>query len=100
MAAFSVDATVTRPAPLDTPIVTEGMWLPEQTLDQPLVGDLTRTSMHRTFCLDRSIGVVPRGTVIAAPEERGGTTRRWIVDGPQREEHDLVRVWVLLDERQ
>ena len=93
--AFSVAATVTRPAPDDTPIVTEGVWLPEQTSELLGGTEMRRQDMRRIFCLDRSIGAVPRGTRIAASEELGGTVKTWVVEGPDREEHDLLRVVVL-----
>lgn len=99
LAAFSVAATVTRPQPNDTPITTEGIWLPEQTVDRPGGSEFTRASRERVFCLDRSIGRLPTGTVIEAAEESGGTVRRWIVDGVDREEHDLIRVLVVNDDR-
>ena len=94
--AFGVPVTVTRPAPEDTPIETEGVWHAPMTDQVPTGLDLTRADPQRVMALRRdAVPTVPRGTVLAAPETIGGPVALWRLDGVARWEIDLVRVPVV-----
>ena len=99
--AFGVAATVTRPAPDDEPIVTEGIWVPLGTMDMPEGGDWQRIEGLRCLAFDvDAVPTLPRGTLIDAPERKGGTVRTWIVDGaaqPHGIDADQVKVIVRLN---
>jgi len=85
LAAHGVSATVTRPAPDDTPVSTTGIWY-TQPLDEtrPFGTDFQR----------RDLSTLPRGTTIVAPETIGGTDKTWVVDGLERVEADTWRAIV------
>lgn len=94
--AFGVPATVTRPAPDDTPIETTGVWVPPLTVDSPSGLQTKRREPLRIFALPRAdVPTVPTGTVIEAPEVLDGPVRTWRVDGFDRYEFDLTRVLVV-----
>jgi len=90
-----VTATVTRPAPDDTPVSTTGIWSPfsPQQDDQPVGTDFRRREPRRVMALPRAdLTNVPRGTSVVAPESPGGTDKTWVVDGLERVEADTWRV--------
>lgn len=96
-AAFGVTATVTRPAPDDTPIATTLIWLTPQTEDAP-VGTFVRREARRVVALLTSeVPTCPLGTAVVAPDETGGTARGWRVDGFVLAEAEHVRVSVVED---
>jgi len=97
-AVMGVPATVTRPAPDDTPIATSLIWLtPDATL--PTGGELQRRSRRKIASLSRrDVPTVPRGTVIVAPEFLGGPLHTWREDGTESVKLDEVRVWMILDD--
>lgn len=84
-ASFSVlgvPATVTRPAPDDTPIATTGIWQSPLEEDAPFGTDLNRREPRRVLALRRdSVPTLPRGTRVLAPEKPGGANKAWSVDG-------------------
>lgn len=92
-----VPATVTRPAPFDTtPIETRIIWRSNQTEALPGGFDLQRAEPRRVAVLSRSeVPAVPRMTRIEAPEKMGGTAVAWQVDATDREEADVVHVYVI-----
>jgi hypothetical protein len=96
--AFGVPATVTRPAPNDTPIDTTALWIAPLPQDVPLGGgEFTRQEPRRVLALPLSeVPTVPTKTLIEAPEALGLPTQTWIVDSIDRIEYDHVRVMVLL----
>lgn len=98
--AFAVDATVTRPAPDDEPIETEGaIWLPLRTEDVPVGSEFTRRESLRVLSLPKAdVPTVPTGTEILAQEVKGGPVLGWRVDGMLHPEVDDHRVIVLRDE--
>lgn len=98
--AFAVDATVTRPAPNDEPIETEGLvWLPLRTEDVPMGAELTRRESIRVASLPKAdVPTAPRHTEILAPEYKGGPILGWRVDGTLHPEVDDIRVIVSRDE--
>jgi len=80
MDAFGVPATVTRPAPDNTPISTDGFWLTEMD-EQETFGQVGRRQPRKVFVLTKSVvPTAPRGTTIAAPELLGGPVLNWTVD--------------------
>lgn len=85
--AHGVPATVTRPMPDETPIVTRGIWM-TPGLSRPFTeaypGDfnLQRREPERVIVLRRAeVPSLPRGTRIDAPEQSGGAIKAWRVDG-------------------
>ncbi len=97
-------ATVTRPAPNDTPIVTTAVWVPSMGTgaDQFTVAEIDshgveimRTVRRRVIALRvDEVPAAPVGTLILAPEALGETAQRWLVDEIGYVENDLVRVFV------
>lgn len=102
---FAVDATVTRPAPDDTPIETlraDGgglLWLTPNTEEAPASLTFNRREARRVAALvKRDVPTCPLGTAIQAPDERGGVDRGWRVDGFVLDEAEHLRVSVVEDE--
>ena len=94
---LGVPATVTRPSPDDTPIVTTGIWT-TAPLDEsrPFGVDFQRSDPRRVLALPRrTIATVPRGTEISAPETPDGAVLTWVVDGLDKVDGDTVRVIVV-----
>lgn len=80
--AFGVAATVTRPAPNQAPIATTGVWVPLDSVRVPEGSPWTREEQLRCMAFDvDEVPTLPRGSLISAPERRGGTAQTWIVDG-------------------
>lgn len=94
-----VAATVTRPAPDNTPVVTTGIWLSPPLEEPRAVGtDFQRREPRKVLALPRNVlSKVPRGTTVVAPEAIGGANKTWRVDGYDRVEGDHYRVIVVLD---
>jgi len=88
---WGVPATVTRPAPDNTPVETRGIWTSELDERRPFGTDFQRREPRRVLVLPRafaspdgtvaSLPTLPRGTSITALDCLGGTSRTWIVDG-------------------
>lgn len=96
VATFGVPATVTRPAPHQTPIPTSAIWVSPTIEDVPPGLDIRRVSDIKVLWLPLAdVPTVPRGTLIVAPEEGGATEKTWRVDGHSRREYDGVRVIVM-----
>jgi hypothetical protein len=94
--AFGVPATVTRPAPEDTPIETTGVWVSPTLMEMPVGMDLQRAERRRIFSLRRdAVPTVPRGTLIEAPERESDAVLRWRVNGIEMADADHVRVIVI-----
>ncbi len=91
-------ATVTRPFPDDTPIVTRVVWVLPSTDAVPLGADFQRQDVRRVVALRRDeVPTVPTRTIVVAPETAGGADQRWRVEGPERMEADHGRYVVVLD---
>lgn len=94
--AFGVSATVTRPAPDDTPIETTIIWLTPPTEDVPTGASHQRRDAIQMLAIPRSaVPTVPRGTQVAVPGPLGGDVLTWRVDATDRVEADHVRVIVM-----
>ena len=94
--AFGVPATVTRPAPDDTPIETVGIWMAPLTLDEPAGSAFARRETIRVFALSKAtVPRLPRGTLIEAPESYGDTVMTWKVDGIDQADTDHIRALVI-----
>ena len=77
LSAHGVAATVTRPAPDDTPVETTVIWLTPKE-DQPGGSDFARLDPQRVLAIPRAdLSTMPRGTTIAAAEADGGATKTW-----------------------
>lgn len=78
-----VAATVTRPSPDDTPVITQGVWLKELVEERPVGRDFQRREPRRLMVLPRNVlATLPRGTVIEAAEQAGVVeVKTWTVDG-------------------
>lgn len=94
--AFGVSATVTRPAPDDTPIPTTVAWRPPVTEGVPSGFEAQRRETYRVLVMPvADVPRVPNGTVIEAPEEDGGESKRWRVEQLDRLEPDSIHVQVI-----
>lgn len=91
---FGVPATVTPPG--GSPISTTAVWILPQTVEVPLDSEFQRAERRRILALRRDqVPAVPRGTVIAAPEVKGGAVLSWRVDGVDRLDAEEFRVLVI-----
>lgn len=87
--AHGVAATVTRPAPDNTPVSTTGIWVTSREDQQPFGADLLRREPRRVMALPRYaadgttvlLATMPRDTTVSAPEKLGGTAVTWTVTG-------------------
>lgn len=104
-AAFGVAATVTVPLlspdhdpPADFTVETTGVWMTPAEEAQPFGADFSRREPRRILAIPitSTLTTVPRGTLIEAADEPGGTTKTWRVDGLERSEPGLMRVIVVL----
>lgn len=95
--AFGVPVTITRPAPDQTPITTTGVWLRPLAPDLPVGREYQRQEPLRVLSLQRSaVTSLPVGTLIQAPEVRGGPTRLWRHEGlAEQAEADEWRALVI-----
>jgi len=93
----STPATVTRPAPDDTPITTRIIWVVPGSEAGPSGADFGRTDRRRIVAIRRDeVPTVPTGTRINAAEPPDTTLRDWITDGPLTPmDADHVRVFVI-----
>jgi hypothetical protein len=95
-ALMGVPATVTRPAPNDTPIETTIIWVDPATIDDPTAARFPRRERVRIAAVRReAVSEAPKGTSIEAAETQGGTPKNWIVDGTERVDTDQLRVKVI-----
>jgi hypothetical protein len=95
-ATLGVAATVTRPAPDDTPIETTAIWVTPTTQDVPGRPEYQRRDPIRVMALKHvDVPTVPKGTRIEAAERDGEDARTWRVDAVERVEADHVRVIVM-----
>lgn len=93
--AFGRPATVTRPAPDDTPVQTDIVWMTPATEDVP-GGPYQRRDPIRALSVSRAdVPTIPRNTVVQVAEQDGADVRTWRVDATERVEADHVRVIVL-----
>src|SRR5687768_3198209 len=78
-----VAATVTRPAPDETPIETRGIWVTSPLEEPRAFGtDFQRRAPRRVLALPVSaVPTLPRGTLVSAPDQSGGAVKVWRVDG-------------------
>jgi hypothetical protein len=95
LAVHGVSATVTRPAPDNTPVTLTGIWLvPFAEEEMPHGRDFPRREPRRLFAIPKSaLSGCPRNTLIVAAESRtGATSQTWRVDGFERSDADHWRV--------
>jgi hypothetical protein len=96
LSAFGVPATVTRPAPDDTPIDTTVAWVTSFADAMPGGQDFKRVERRRVLTLTRDdVPTAPKNTVIVAPERAGEDDRTWKVHSTEQEDADHIRVLVL-----
>lgn len=94
--AFGCPATVTRPAPDDTPISTTVVWMTPASPEMPTGGSFGRREAARSMAIAKSaVPALPRRTRIVAAELDGGATQTWEVDGTDLVEADCTRVLVV-----
>lgn len=81
--AFGLSATITRPTPDNTPVVTTGFWLAELQEDQPVGREFKKRDPRRVFVVPRNAALptAPSGSIVAAAEYEGGDVKSWKVDG-------------------
>lgn len=93
--AFSVPAVVTRPAPDNTPISTDAIWLQPEGDTSPFGRDLARSDARPILVLKKSaVPSCDRGTTISAPPADGDAAVNWRVDGYEDADSELIRVFV------
>lgn len=93
---FGLPATVTRPAPDDTPIITAGIWMTPLLRDEPSGSSFTRREQIRAFAVSKAtVPTLPRGTTILAAERDGDPVLGWIVDGIDHVDADHTRGLVM-----
>lgn len=96
LAVHGVPAVVTRPAPDNEPIETRGIWMTPETDGEPVGSTFQRREGIRAMALSRgAVPTIPRGTVVLAREVINSAVKRWLVDGVQREEPEIWRVFVI-----
>jgi hypothetical protein len=94
--AFGVPATVTLPAPDDTPIETVGIWLAPLMADEPTGSGFTRREPLHVFAVRKStVPRLPVGSRIDAPELAGGAVLTWLVDGIDQTDADHTRALLI-----
>jgi hypothetical protein len=83
LSAFGVPATVTRPAPNNTPLLTTGIWMSPTAESEPFGTDFQKLGTRKVFAVPRSAALssVPRGTIVVAAEMLGAALKTWRVDG-------------------
>jgi DNA mismatch repair protein MutH len=99
-AVLGVPVTIMRafPVPDEEPLETTGIWLTPLTQDVGLGSEFQRREPQRILAISRdAVALVPRGSIIMAPERAGEADRRWRVDGTERVEADHARVVVIPD---
>lgn len=100
LAVHGVPATVTRPAPNDTPIETSVIWVTPgltQPRTEAVPFDLALQRRDQEWVMALSIaevGSVPIGTLIDAPEPGGTVARSWRVDSVDLADAEQRRVFV------
>ena len=94
--AHGVPATVTRPAPDDTPVDTSVIWMTTPLDEQRPFGTQVQALSPRKVGILPKTGLssVPRRTAISAPEQQGGVARTWIVEEYDANYTDHWRVLV------
>lgn len=94
LAAFGVEAEVTVPG--GTPVGTRVAWMPPVSVEAPAGEAFRRVEARRVVAVPKSaVPQLPRGTVVFAPEEQGGTPSAWSVDEVQRVYSDHYRATVV-----
>jgi hypothetical protein len=94
--AFGVSATVTRRD--QAAISVTGVWVNPSMDAVPIGAGIQVSSRHRLIAFSRDeVGTLPKGTRIVAPEREGDAPKAWIVDEPDMEDADSIRVLVLPD---
>lgn len=92
--AFGVAATVTLPD--GSPVATRVVWQPPITEEYPTGSDHRRATPRRRLALPVvDVPLVPRGTIILAPEVSGDPSSEWSVDETERVDNDHHRVVVV-----
>lgn len=98
LTAFGLAITVTRPAPDNTPIATTGIWVGGWVAEtQPYGADFRRREPRRRLDVVRAaVPTMPSGTLIAAPEVKGGAVKTWQFEGftDEQDDPDFWRVFV------
>lgn len=96
LAAHGVPATVTRPAPDNTPVTLVGIWITPIADEQlPAGRDFPRAEPRRIFAIPRSsLSGCPRNTLIDAAEP-GAASRKWRVDGHEQAASDHWRLMLV-----
>jgi len=93
---FGVPATVTRPA--SAPILTTGIWVPMAAVDSPDGADFGRRETQRVMAFRRDqVASLPKGTLVLAAETAGGDTKRFRVDGTERQDSETHHVYLVPD---
>jgi hypothetical protein len=86
LSAHGVAITVTRPAPLDTPVDAVGIWHQPLQSEQDSGRDVRIADPRRIMAVPKSTfaEVLDRGTAIVATEPGTLVSRSWVVDGLDR----------------
>jgi hypothetical protein len=97
---FSAHGFPVTVTPVSGPEVeTRGIWLTNTLLDVPGSAEFHRREIRRVIALSKTdVPMLPRGSLVIAPERAGSEPRQWRVDGVEGSEADHQRVVVIHDE--
>lgn len=82
-----VPATVTRPAPENTPVSCTVILRTVQLQERrPFGGDFQKREGRRVMSFQKAdfATSLPRGTTVAAPERKGEADKSWVIDSLDR----------------
>src|SRR4051812_7503465 len=96
MDAFGVAATVTRPAPNNSPIQTTVVWMGPSDMDSGDPSFERREQRRQLSILKPAVDAAPIGTLISAPEYEDGPVKAWRVASCLHARFDETRVIVEL----
>lgn len=98
---FGQPVVVTRPAPDDTPIDTEGIWMSPDPAYFPSGLDIQREGSRQVLALPLAdvptVPVTPVPTRFVAAEYLGGDEKRWRAVDIVHRDWDHIRVLVIPD---
>lgn len=93
---FGVPASVTRPAPDDTPLTATVVWMNPSTIGHPDGSAFQRREPIHVVSIARSeVPSLPRGTRLVAPLLLGGPSETWVVDEMVMQDADTWSALVL-----
>ena len=94
LAAFALEAVMTPPG--GPAVEARAIWLPSTTVEYPTGSEYRRAEMRRVIALTLDgVSLIPRDTIVTAPEYSGAVAVDWKVDESERVDFDHWRVVVV-----